>query len=74
MAMTCSALSELMAAKRLRARTVSLLLIREYPGGNLGMETGNHFYVILIVVILAILRPSRKKVIRFIPHYLKFVH
>jgi len=60
-----------MAVKRFSARAVPLLLIREFPGGNLRMETGDHFYVILIMVIL---RPSRKNVIRFVPHYLKFIH
>jgi hypothetical protein len=59
------------AAKRLRVRAVSLLLIREFPNGNLGTETGDHFYVILIVVIL---RPSRKNVMRFVPRYSKFIH
>ena len=62
-AMFCYALSELMAAKRLRTRAVSFLLIREFPGGNLGMERGDHFYVILIAVIR---RPYRKNVIRFL--------
>jgi hypothetical protein len=60
-----------LAAKRLRARAVPLLLIPEFPGGNLGMETGDNFYVILIVVIL---RPSRKNVTCFVPHYLKLIH
>jgi hypothetical protein len=60
-----------MAAKRLRARATSLLLIREFPLWNLGMETGDRFYIILIVVFL---RPTRKNVIRFVPHYLKFIH
>jgi len=40
-----------LVAKRLRARAVSLLLILEFPGGNLGMETGNNFYVILILLL-----------------------
>jgi hypothetical protein len=71
MAMFCYALSELMEGKRLRARAVSLLLILEFPGGNFGRETSDHFYVILIVVIL---KPSRKNGIRFVPHSLKFIH
>lgn len=66
MAMFCYALSELVAAKRLRARAVSLLLIREFPGGNLRMETSDHICVILIVVIL---RLYRTNAIRFLHVY-----